>query len=119
MILKGASIFSQIPGAISSTNFEKLVLKHGAERNTKGFKSWRQLVAMLFCHLAHAESLRKICHGLSCFNSKLVHLGIKCILQGKNPQTFLFLFILLYTLLPAKFSSTLLMLVDLSVQLGN
>jgi hypothetical protein len=36
-----------------------------------------QLVAMLFCHLAYADSLREICHGLSCCNVKLVHLGIK------------------------------------------
>ena len=76
-MLKVASIFSQILGAISSTNFEKLVHKHGAERNAKGFRCWTQLVAMLFCHLAHADSLREICHGLSCCNGKLVHLGIK------------------------------------------
>ena len=74
-MLKVASIFSQILGAISSTNFEKLVHKHGAERNAKGFRCWTQLVAMLFCHLAHADSLREICHGLSCCNGKLVHLG--------------------------------------------
>ena len=42
-MLKVASIFSQILGAISSTDFEKLVLKHGAERNAKGFRCWTQL----------------------------------------------------------------------------
>lgn len=76
-MLKVASIFSQILGEISHTNFEKLVHKHSAERHAKGFKCWTQLVAMLFCHLAHAESLREICNGLSCCNGKLVHLGIK------------------------------------------
>lgn len=76
-MLRVASIFSQILGEISHTNFEKLVIKHGAERHAKGFRCWTQLVAMLFCHLAQADSLREICHGLSCCNGKLVHLGIK------------------------------------------
>jgi len=31
---------------------------------------------MLFCHLAHADSLRLICNGLSCCLGKLKHLGI-------------------------------------------
>jgi hypothetical protein len=31
---------------------------------------------MLFCQLAHAESLREICNGLGCCLGKLVHLGI-------------------------------------------
>lgn len=36
---------------------------------------------MLFCHLAHADSLREICNGLGCCLGKLVHLGI-----GKAPN---------------------------------
>ena len=31
---------------------------------------------MLFCQLAHADSLRQICNGLACCVGKLVHLGI-------------------------------------------
>lgn len=31
---------------------------------------------MLFCHLAHADSLRLICNGLSCCLGKLKHLGL-------------------------------------------
>jgi hypothetical protein len=37
-MLKVAGIFSQILGEISLTNFEKLVIKHGAERHAKGFR---------------------------------------------------------------------------------
>jgi hypothetical protein len=37
-MLKVAGIFSQILGEISLTNFEKLVIKHGAERHAKGLK---------------------------------------------------------------------------------
>ena len=34
------------------------------------------VVAMMFCQLAHADSLREICNGLACSEGKLVHLGI-------------------------------------------
>ena len=35
-----------------------------------------QFVAMLFCQLAKADSLREICDGLACCLGKLTHLGI-------------------------------------------
>src|ERR1039457_2425319 len=47
-----------------------------AERAAKGFAFWTQFVAMTFCQLAHADSLREICNGLACSEGKLVHLGI-------------------------------------------
>jgi Domain of unknown function (DUF4372)/Transposase DDE domain len=56
--------------------FAALVKNHDAERAAKGFSCRAQLVAMLFCQLAHADSLRDICTGLACCMGKLVHLGI-------------------------------------------
>jgi hypothetical protein len=53
-----------------------LVAKHGAEHGAKGFTSYMQLAAMLFCHLARAESLREICYGLRSCGGKLRHLGL-------------------------------------------
>jgi|GEM_PF-2331850 len=53
-MLKVASLFSQILGEISRIDFQKLVVKYGAERHSKGFRSWNQFVSMLFCHLARA-----------------------------------------------------------------
>jgi hypothetical protein len=54
-----------------------MVCKTQAERGTKGFSCWDQFVAMLFCQLGRADSLREICGGLaSCFG-KAKHLGIK------------------------------------------
>ena len=35
-----------------------------------------QLVAMLFCQLGHAQSLREICGGLAASEGKLKHLGL-------------------------------------------
>ena len=78
MMIKVSSLFGQILSEIfSAVDFEKLVSKHEAERRAKGFRSRTQLISMLFCHLARADSLREIVNGLSCCNGKLVHLGIK------------------------------------------
>jgi len=52
------------------------VKKHNAERAAKGFTCWTQFVAMLFCQLGRADSLRDICNGLACCLGRLVHLGI-------------------------------------------
>ena len=75
-MVKTASLFSQLLQEISRPQFAYLVKKHRAERASKGFKCWTQLVAMLFCHMAKADSLREICNGLSCCLGKLTHLGL-------------------------------------------
>jgi hypothetical protein len=48
-----------------------------AEYRAKGFSSWDQFVAMLFCQLAQARSLREISDGLRSCEGKLKHLGLK------------------------------------------
>ena len=76
-MIKVASLFSQLLHHFPRTEFAHLVEKHQAERRAKGFNCWTQMVAMLFCHLAHADSLREICGGLACCQGKLRHLGIR------------------------------------------
>jgi len=71
-----ASLFNQLLHHFPRLEFASLVKKHKAERAAKGFDCWTQFVAMLFCQLGHADSLREICNGLSCCLGKLVHLGI-------------------------------------------
>jgi len=56
--------------------FEATVRKYRAERHARGFSSWGQFVAMLFCQLGHAKSLREICGGLAASEGKLRHLGV-------------------------------------------
>jgi len=56
--------------------FETAVRKYSAERHSRGFSSWGQFVAMLFCQLGHAKSLREICGGLAASEGKLRHLGL-------------------------------------------
>jgi len=75
-MIRVASLFSQLLKYFPRTEFSQLVGKHGAERRAKGFSCWTQLVSMLFCHMAHADSLREICGGLACCLGKLRHLGI-------------------------------------------
>jgi len=75
-MVRSASLFSQLLKEIPRWEFASLVKKHRAEHAAKGFTCWTQLVSMLFCHLAHADSLREICNGLACCLGKLAHLGI-------------------------------------------
>jgi len=71
-----ASLFNQLLQHFPRTEFAVLVKATKAERHARGFSSWTQFVAMLFCQLAQADSLRIICNGLRCCLGKLTHLGI-------------------------------------------
>ena len=71
------SMFSQILKLIPRTDFQGLVQQTGAEARSKGLSSWSQFVAMLFCQLGRAHSLREIEGGLKSCEGKLVHLGIE------------------------------------------
>jgi len=83
-MVQAASLFNQLLQHFPRTEFASLVKQHQAERDAKGFTCWTQFVAMEFCQLAHADSLREICNGLACSEGKLVHLGI---LNAPNKST--------------------------------
>jgi hypothetical protein len=76
MMVRHASLFSQLLRLVPRGQFDKLLHEHGAEKGAKGFKCWTQFVAMVFCHLGRADSLREICNGLACCVGKLVHIGV-------------------------------------------
>src|SRR3954468_18473146 len=80
-IIQVASLFNQLLQHFPRMEFGALVKENNAERCAKGVACWTQLVSMLFCQLAHADSLREICNGLGCCLGKLAHLGI-----GKAPN---------------------------------
>lgn len=71
-----SSIFAQILQLFPREQFQRAVQKHEAERHARGFTCWGQFVAMLFCQLGAARSLREICNGLAASEGKLRHLGI-------------------------------------------
>lgn len=72
-----ASCFAQILALIDRTDFARAVRQHAAERAAKGFSCWEHFVAMVFCQMGSAHSLREICGGLATALGKLVHLGVR------------------------------------------
>jgi len=72
-----SSMFGQILQIFSKGEFYRAVKETKAEKGAKGFTCWGQFVAMLFCQLGQAHSLREICGGLASCLGKLKHLGIE------------------------------------------
>jgi len=70
------SIFSQMLQQFPRLEFEAAVREREAERHARGFRCWTQFVAMLFCQLGHAQTLREITGGLATCEGKLRHLGV-------------------------------------------
>jgi hypothetical protein len=79
-----SSLFSQVLFLVNRHQFARRVQECGAEKAAKGFSCWSQFVAMMFCQLAQAKSLREISDGLACCEGKLNHLGL---LEGPKRST--------------------------------
>jgi hypothetical protein len=75
-MVRQASLFSQVLTLIDRHHFAGVAQELKAEKHAKGFTCWGQLVAMLFCQLAQAKSLREIVQGLQSCEGKLQHLGV-------------------------------------------
>lgn len=58
------SMFAQIVQLLPQSLFFKLVQKYQTDKAAKGINTWDQLIAMMFCQLSGAESLREISDGL-------------------------------------------------------
>lgn len=71
------SVFHQILKLIPRTEFQQLADRHGSDRRSKGFSSWSQCVAMIFCQLGRAQSLREIEQGLASAEGRLQQLGVE------------------------------------------
>ena len=76
-MVKCASLFSQLLSLIDRHGFAAAVREFKAEKGAKGFTCWEQLVAMLFCQLAQARSIREIEGGLRSCEGRLRHLGVE------------------------------------------
>ena len=72
-----ASCFAQILALIDRADFARAVRQHASERAAQGFGCGDPFVAMLFCQMGSAHSLREICGGLATALGKLVHLGVR------------------------------------------
>ena len=71
------SIFCQLLSLFSRYEFQNAVHEHEGERHARGISCWDQFVAMLFCHLAKAKSLREIIGGMASQETFLYHLGTR------------------------------------------
>ena len=70
------SLFSQMLSLIPGDKFDRLVAKHASDKHQKGINSWTHLVAMLFCPIGGAASVRDISNGLTSTTGNLLHLGV-------------------------------------------
>ena len=76
-MIQNGSLFTQVLSLVNRHDFARAVRHWDAEHGAKGFRCWDQFVAMMFCQMASADSLREICGGLSTAMGKLTHLGLK------------------------------------------
>jgi len=76
-MIRVASCFAQVLELIDRDGFGRAVRALDAEKGTKGFRCWDQFVAMLFCQLGAAHSLREICGGWATALGRVVQLGLK------------------------------------------
>ena len=71
-----SSIFAQIMKFFPRSVFDAAVKQHDAEKHAKGMTCWSQFIALMFCQLGGARSLREIIGGLAASEGKLRHLGV-------------------------------------------
>src|SRR5258706_12202061 len=83
-MIRGRCIFDQLLQFFPWLVFVEAVRETRAERHARGFTCWGQFVAMLFCQLGQARSLREICGGLAGFEGKLKQF---CVSYGANKTT--------------------------------
>jgi hypothetical protein len=68
---------TQLLQVFSRAEFHEAVQQTKAERHARGFASWDHFVAMLFCQLADAQSLREIIGGLNSCEGRLEQFGMQ------------------------------------------
>ena len=57
--------------------FDAAVARHGADKHSKGFRCWDQLLAMLYAQCAGATSLREVVGGFNAHAAHHYHLGTR------------------------------------------
>src|SRR5215510_7245401 len=74
--MRFSSIMNQLLQIFPRDEFQVEVNKTNAEFHARGFASWDHFVAMLFCQLGDAQSLREITGGLTSCEGRLEQLGM-------------------------------------------
>lgn len=71
--------FGELMKGLPRGYFERTVERLGADKHTKGFGSWDQLVAMLYAQLSGCRSLREVEVGFNQHSAHHYHLGTRAI----------------------------------------
>jgi hypothetical protein len=73
----GRPVFGQIVKLINKSTFIQVVREKKSDYYYKSFKSWDQLITMLFGILSRCDSMGEICEGLRALGGKLNQLGLQ------------------------------------------
>jgi hypothetical protein len=73
------SQFQELLKPISRAGFDQAVARHQANRHSKGFGCWDQLVAKLYAQFSGASSLRQLEAGFNSQHTHHYHLGTRTI----------------------------------------
>jgi hypothetical protein len=71
------TLLAQLLAHLPVDEIKKTAHKHGSNKHSKGIDAWTHLVAMIFCHLSNAGSVRDISNGMRSCTGNLIHLGCK------------------------------------------
>jgi len=74
--LVGQPIFKQMIDLLPRDKFDMLVHMHESDRYYKRFRSWTQLVTMLFGAFTRCDSMGEVCSGMRALEGKLNYLGM-------------------------------------------
>lgn len=74
--LAGQPIYGQLLKLIDKWIFTGLVKEKKSDHYYKAYKSWDQMVTMLFGILSRCDSMGEICEGMKAMRGKLNHLGL-------------------------------------------
>ena len=77
MYKSNLTVFTQISQLIDKNLVNSVIRKHKANKHSKGFPVWNQLMCMIFSQLSNAQSLRDITYGMSSTAGNLHHLDIR------------------------------------------
>jgi len=90
------SRIQQVLQAVPRGQFDRIVERHQADRYSKGFGCWQQLLAMVYVQLSGASSLRQVEAGFNGQRGQHYHLNAGCMRRStladanarRNPQVF-------------------------------
>lgn len=73
------SRIQQVLQAVPRAAFDQIVQRHGADRYSKGFGCWQQLLAMVYVQLSGASSLRQLEAGFNAQPGQHYHLNARTV----------------------------------------